>query len=116
MPPAVLVEDVGKRYRIDAGGPRGYRSLREDLMDLVRAPLRRLRGAASPRRADFWALKNVSFELQPGEVLGVVGRNGAGKSTLLKVLSRVTRPTAGRVELRGRLGSLLEVGAGFHPE
>jgi lipopolysaccharide transport system ATP-binding protein len=117
MPPAVLVEGLGKRYRIDAARPRGpYRSLREDLMDLVRAPLRRLRGGAAPRRSDLWALKDVGFELPPGEVLGVVGRNGAGKSTLLKLLARVTRPTAGRVELRGRVGSPLEVGAGFHPE
>ncbi len=117
MQPAVRVEDLGKRYRIDASRPRtGYRSLREDLMRLLHAPLRRLRRQSVPRRSDFWALEGVSFELPPGEVLGVVGRNGAGKSTLLKVLARVTQPTTGRVELRGRVGSLLEVGTGFHPE
>ena len=116
MHPAVRVEDLGKRYRVDESEARGYRSLREDLMRLVKAPWRRFRRGPAARRSDFWALKNVGFELPPGEVLGVVGRNGAGKSTLLKILARVTKPTTGRVELRGRVGSLLEVGTGFHPE
>jgi lipopolysaccharide transport system ATP-binding protein len=115
--PAVRVEDLGKCYQIDETQPRGgYHSLREDLMNLVKSPLRRFRKGAQSRRTDFWALKGVGFELKPGEVLGVVGRNGAGKSTLLKLLARVTKPTTGRVELRGRIGSLLEVGTGFHPE
>ena len=117
MQPAVRVEDLGKRYRIDDAGPRAaYRSLREDLMHALAAPLRLLRRGAAPRRGEFWALKGVGFEMQPGQALGVVGRNGAGKSTLLKILARVAKPTTGRAELRGRVGSLLEVGAGFHPE
>ena len=120
MQPAVRVEDLGKSYRVDRASPRGaanYRTLRDDLSEWATAPLRRLRGGPPALRAeDFWALRDVGFEIEPGEVVGVIGRNGAGKSTLLKVLSRITRPTTGRVELRGRVGSLLEVGAGFHHE
>jgi lipopolysaccharide transport system ATP-binding protein len=118
MPPAIRAENVSKRYRIrHAEGRAPYRTLREDLSRLAAAPLRWLRNGAAGRGAeDFWALKDVSFDVQPGEVVGVIGRNGAGKSTLLKVVSRITRPTAGRVRLRGRVGSLLEVGTGFHPE
>src|SRR5262245_42265235 len=109
MHPAIHVENLGKEYRL-SGGRRGYRTLRETLSDAVRRPLRR------PARERFWALRDVGFLVQPGEVVGIIGRNGAGKSTLLKVLSRITRPTAGRVEIHGRVGSLLEVGTGFHPE
>lgn len=115
MKPIIKVEGLGKRYRIGAQ-QSPYGSLRESLVGAVRAPLRvlqRSRRAASPT---FWAVKNVSFEVQPGEVVGIIGRNGAGKSTLLKLLSRITEPTTGRIELYGRVGSLLEVGTGFHPE
>ena len=115
--PVIRVENLSKQYRIGAREVR-YKTLREALVNLAAAPYRRLRdrGQRATQSDSVWALNDVSFEVQPGDVVGIIGRNGAGKSTLVKVLSRITEPTKGRVEIRGRVGSLLEVGTGFHPE
>jgi lipopolysaccharide transport system ATP-binding protein len=115
-PLAIRCEDIGKRYRI--GLRPHYRTLRDSISEVVRAPLRMiaLRGRSANDERDLWALRDLSLEVFHGEVLGVIGRNGSGKSTLLKILSRITKPTEGQAEIRGRVGSLLEVGAGFHPE
>src|SRR5262245_35577956 len=127
MKPAIRVENLSKEYQIGSDGYGPYKTLRESIMEVAARPVRRFsrlftgpdsrpEGKKKQREGSFWALRDVSFEVEPGDVVGVIGRNGAGKSTLLKVLSRITEPTSGRVELRGRLGSLLEVGTGFHPE
>lgn len=111
-PSAISVEGIGKRYRL-GGLPSGYRTLRDSII----SGGRHLIGLEDrPTFAHIWALREVSFELVRGQVLGIIGPNGAGKSTLLKILSRVTDPTEGRAEIHGRVGSLLEVGTGFHPE
>lgn len=111
---AISIRQLGKSYRLNQyNKPDNFRDL---LVSMAKAPLRLTRGGISAQKHDFWALRDVSFSILPGEVVGIVGRNGAGKSTLLKILSRITEPSAGEVILRGRVSSLLEVGTGFHPE
>lgn len=119
MVAAVTVRDISKCYRVPRlanGQLYGYGTLRDDLVNLARWPIRLLRGEKRAADDEFWALKGVDFTIKRGEVIGIIGHNGAGKSTLLKILSRITKPTAGSILLRGRVGSLLEVGTGFHPE
>lgn len=119
---AIRVEKLGKKYRI--GKTERYKTLRDTLTDKITAPVQLFTKILNGRKSNvhkdsnntIWALKDVSFEVKQGEVIGIIGRNGAGKSTLLKILSQITEPTEGRIEIHGRVGSLLEIGTGFHPE
>jgi lipopolysaccharide transport system ATP-binding protein len=114
MRPIVQVRNLSKRYHL-RWSRNTHPTLREALVGAVKAPFERLAGRNGSESA-LWALRNVSFEVKPGEVIGIIGPNGAGKSTLLKILSRITKPTEGEADIYGRVGSLLEIGTGFHPD
>src|SRR4051794_27130469 len=113
----IKVDNLSKKYRIRHQQNDRYIALRDVITRKAHKILRPFStGRGGPAIEDFWAVKHVSFEVKRGEILGIIGRNGAGKSTLLKILSRITEPTEGRIEMCGRVASLLEVGTGFHPE
>ncbi len=121
MPPVISIAGLGKKYRIRHRTQESYVTFRDALAGGAKGLVRRMRPFSSrdsqhPAREEFWALSDVSFDVQKGDRIGIVGRNGAGKSTLLKLISRITEPSTGQIKIKGRLASLLEVGTGFHPE
>jgi len=118
--PAIEIKNIGKKYNINHQGG-GYVTLREVIMETVKSPIKSLKSKikqviGKDQKEEFWALDNVSFNVKRGEIIGIIGPNGAGKSTLLKILSQITPPTTGEIKISGSVGSLLEVGTGFHPE